>query len=63
MVKAFSYLRVSGKGQVQGDGLQRQRAAIKAYSKTAGYSIVREFADEGVSGAIETTDRPAFAEI
>ena len=28
-----------------------------------GYAIVREFADEGVSGAIETTDRPAFAEM
>jgi len=63
MVKAFSYLRVSGKGQVQGDGLPRQRAAIRAYAKTAGYTIVREFADEGVSGAIETTDRPAFAEM
>jgi DNA invertase Pin-like site-specific DNA recombinase len=63
MVKAFSYLRVSGKGQVQGDGLPRQRAAIKAYAKTAAYTIVREFADEGVSGAIETTDRPAFAEM
>jgi len=63
MVKAFSYLRVSGKGQVHGDGLPRQRAAIKAYAKTAGYTIVREFADEGVSGAIETTDRPAFAEM
>ena len=63
MVKAFSYLRVSGKAQVKGDGLPRQRAAIKAYTKASGYSIVREFADEGVSGAIETTDRPAFAEM
>ena len=63
MVKAFSYLRVSGKAQVKGDGLPRQRAAIKAYTKAPGYSIVREFADEGVSGAIETTDRPAFAEM
>jgi DNA invertase Pin-like site-specific DNA recombinase len=63
MVKAFSYLRVSGKGQVQGDGLPRQRAAIRTYAKANGYSIVREFADEGVSGAIETTDRPAFAEM
>jgi DNA invertase Pin-like site-specific DNA recombinase len=64
MVKAFSYLRVSGKGQVHGDGLPRQQAAIKAYAKTAGYTIIREFADEGMSGgAIETTDWPAFAEM
>jgi DNA invertase Pin-like site-specific DNA recombinase len=45
------------------DTLPRQRAAIKAYAKTAGYTVVREFADEGVSGAIETTARPAFAEM
>src|SRR5215831_2477548 len=58
MVKAFSYLRVSGKGQVQGDGLPRQRAAIRVYAKTAGYTIVREFADEGVSGT-NRDHRPA----
>ena len=63
MVKAFSYLRVSGKGQVTGDGFPRQRAAIKAYSKANGFTLVREFADEGVSGTIETTNRPAFAEM
>lgn len=63
MVKAFSYLRVSGKGQVSGDGFPRQRAAIKAYAKTNGFTVVREFADEGVSGAIETTNRAAFSEM
>jgi DNA invertase Pin-like site-specific DNA recombinase len=63
MTRAFSYLRVSGKGQVAGDGFPRQRAAIKAYAKANGYTMVREFADEGVSGAIETTGRPAFAEM
>ena len=63
MVKAFSYLRVSGKGQVSDDGFPRQRTAIKAYAKTNGFAMVREFADEGVSGAIETTNRPAFAEM
>lgn len=63
MTKAFAYLRVSGKGQVSGDGFPRQRAAIKAYAKTNGITLAREFADEGVSGAIETTNRPAFAEM
>jgi len=63
MVKAFSYLRVSGKGQVNGDGFPRQRAAIKAYAKANGFNMFREFADEGVSGAIETINRPAFAEM
>ncbi|MGO9242867.1 MAG: recombinase family protein [Bryobacteraceae bacterium] len=63
MTKAFSYLRVSGKGQASGDGFPRQRAAIRAYAKANGFVIAREFADEGVSGAIEATDRPAFAEM
>ena len=61
MVKAFSYLRVSGKGQVSGDGFPRQRAAIKAYAKASGFTLAGEFADEGVSGAIETMNRPEFA--
>jgi len=63
LTKAFSYLRVSGKGQVQGDGFPRQRAAIKAFAAAHGYKIVREFRDEGVSGATETLDRPAWGEL
>jgi DNA invertase Pin-like site-specific DNA recombinase len=63
MVKVYSYLRVSGKGQVQGDGLPRQRAAIRVVPKTAGHKIEQEFGDEGVSGAIETADRLAFDEM
>jgi hypothetical protein len=31
--KSIRYLRVSGKGQVQGGGLARQRAAIKPHVK------------------------------
>jgi DNA invertase Pin-like site-specific DNA recombinase len=50
MTKALSYLRVSGKGQVEGDGFPRQREAIARYAKTAGVEVVEEFRDEGVSG-------------
>src|SRR5690348_6229657 len=60
MLKAFSYLRVSGKAQVSGDGFPRQRQAIKTYAAANGYRIVKEWRDEGVSGAIETLDRPGF---
>jgi DNA invertase Pin-like site-specific DNA recombinase len=61
--KAFSYLRVSGKGQIEGDGFPRQRAAIKAYAAANGIKVVREFREEGVSGTIETMDRPGWAEM
>jgi DNA invertase Pin-like site-specific DNA recombinase len=60
VIKAFSYLRVSGKAQVTGDGFPRQRQAIKTYSAQHGYRIAHEYRDEGVSGAIETMDRPAW---
>ena len=63
MVKAFSYLRVSGKGQLQGDGFTRQRAAIKAYAAANDFKIVREFREEGVSGTVETLDRAAWSEM
>ncbi len=63
MVKAFAYLRVSGKGQVKGDGFPRQRAAIQAYAKTHDLKIVQWFEERGVGGAKESMDRPAFAEM
>lgn len=63
MTKAFAYVRVSGKGQVEGDGFPRQKAAIKAYAAANGYKIIREFREEGVSGTIETMDRAAWAEM
>jgi DNA invertase Pin-like site-specific DNA recombinase len=63
MQKAFAYLRVSGKGQIEGDGFTRQRAAIKAYGAANELRITREFREEGVSGTIETMDRPAWAEM
>lgn len=59
-MKAFSYLRVSGKSQIDGDGFPRQRAAINSRAKAIGAQIVKEFADEGVSGASDLDDRPAL---
>lgn len=59
-MKAFSYLRVSGKGQVDGDGFPRQRAKISAWAKANRCAIVREFVEEGISGTTEAIDRPAL---
>ena len=63
MQKAFAYLRVSGKGQVEGDGFTRQLAAIKAFAKERDIRIVRAFRDEGVSGSKDLENRPAFVEM
>lgn len=61
MKKAFAYLRVSGKGQVKGDGFPRQLQAIKTYSAEHGIRVVQVFREEGVAGGRESMDRPAWA--
>jgi DNA invertase Pin-like site-specific DNA recombinase len=63
MTKAFAYLRVSGKGQIDGDGFPRQLAAVKVYAAEHGFKIVKVFREEGVSGTVEGMDRPTWAEI
>jgi site-specific DNA recombinase len=59
-IPAFGYLRVSTEGQVDGDGLTRQRAAITEYAQTHNIRIVDWFTEEAVSGTMEAIDRPAF---
>lgn len=63
MVKAVSYLRVSGKGQIEGDGFPRQRETIARFSKAAGFEVVDEYRDEGVSGTRELDDREGLSEL
>jgi DNA invertase Pin-like site-specific DNA recombinase len=63
MTKAFAYLRVSGKGQIDGDGFPRQQSAVKSYAAEHGIKIVRVFREEGVSGTVEGMDRPTWAEM
>jgi len=60
---ALSYLRVSTKIQVDGDGFPRQREAIKLYAKSAGYEVVGEYTDDGVSGTRGLDDRPGLMEL
>jgi DNA invertase Pin-like site-specific DNA recombinase len=63
MTKAHAYLRVSGKGQVEGDGFTRQLKAIKDYAATHDFKIVNVYREEGVSGATESENRPAWTEL
>jgi DNA invertase Pin-like site-specific DNA recombinase len=58
--KAASYLRVSGLGQVEGDGFDRQRDAIKRYAKANGLKVAAEYSDGGVSGTSDADARPGL---
>jgi DNA invertase Pin-like site-specific DNA recombinase len=63
MKQAFAYLRVSGRGQINGDGFERQRTAINSFARNHRSQVVGEFRDEGVSGATETMERPGLVEL
>jgi DNA invertase Pin-like site-specific DNA recombinase len=58
---AYSYLRVSGKNQVEGDGFPRQRQAIERHAKANGLDLAGEYRDEGVSGTRDLDNRPGLA--
>lgn len=60
-MRLFSYLRVSSKGQVGGEGPDRQRDTIKAWAGSGNRTLVGEFFEAGVSGTVEGMDRPEFA--
>jgi DNA invertase Pin-like site-specific DNA recombinase len=63
MVKAVTYLRVSGAGQVDGDGFPRQREACSTYAARHGIEIVGEYRDEACSGCTDAMSRDAFCEM
>lgn len=62
-MKAYSYLRVSSVGQIDGDGFARQREAIAKRCKMKKGILVREFIESGVSGTLDAEDRPAMTEL
>ena len=59
-MKAFGYVRVSGKGQLDGDGFRRQEDAIREYCSKHRVEMVDVFKEQGISGTTEQDDRPAF---
>jgi DNA invertase Pin-like site-specific DNA recombinase len=59
--KAVAYYRTSSAANVGGDSEKRQRAAVEAYAKAAGYEIAETFYDAAVSGADPVHERPGFA--
>lgn len=61
-VKVYSYIRVSGRGQVGGEGPDRQRESISAFCQNKA-QLIGEFFEAGVSGTVEGMDRPKFSEM
>jgi len=61
--QAVSYLRVSGRGQSDGDGPERQRHAIDRFSRASKLTVVEEFTDIGVSGTKDLSARPGLARL
>ena len=60
---AVAYLRTSSAANVGADkdSDKRQRAAIEAYAKRAGFTIVDEYYDKAVRGADRIDERPGPA--
>ena len=59
-MRAFGYVRVSGRGQIDGDGPQRQRDAIQQFCGAQGIGRFDFFTEEAVSGTIDGLSRPVF---
>ncbi len=57
----YGYVRVSSKGQVDGDGPDRQRDAIEKFCAKNSLQLAEHFTEEGVSGTTEALDRPEFS--
>src|SRR5215213_8804970 len=63
LIKAVVYLRTSSAANTgtDKDSEKRQRVAIEAFAKAAGYEVADSYYDEAVSGADHITARPGFA--
>ena len=63
LTPAVAYFRTSSMTNVgeNGDTLKRQREAIEAFARTAGYAIIGEYTDDAVKGRDPVNQRPGFA--
>src|ERR1035437_9726533 len=62
-MRAFGYVRVSGRGQIDGDGPQRQRDAIQKFCYDYSLNPLSFFMEEAVSGTIDGLSRPVFLQM
>lgn len=59
-MKVFAYLRVSGKGQIDGYGFDRQLESVTAFCVQQGYELEQVFKEQ-VSGTTGEEERQEFA--
>ena len=64
-VEAVAYIRTSLAANVgpDKDSDKRQRVAIEGFAKRAGFAVIGEFSDPGVSGADPIETRPGFSSL
>jgi len=60
-MKAATYMRCSGDGQILGDTWDRQREVIIKYASNNDVEVVSEFRDEGVTGKMELENREGLS--
>ncbi len=63
MTTAAIYARVSSDEQVAKGTIENQLYACRTYCEQAGYEVIEEFRDDGVSGTIPLIDRPSGARL
>lgn len=61
-MKIVAYTRVSGKGQICGEGRDRQKESIDRFCAAHNLINKGEFFDS-ISGTVDSLDRPAFVEM
>lgn len=61
MIEAVGYLRVSGSGQLKGDGFTRQEKNIRKYAKQNNLTITKIYKEEAVKG--KEYIRPALTDL
>lgn len=59
----IAYLRVSSDSQVDGYGLDSQRAAVLRWAESQRFRVIRFVQDAGVSGTVDALDRPGLSEV
>jgi DNA invertase Pin-like site-specific DNA recombinase len=61
-MNAYSYLRTSADDRDKA-GIAVQRAGVNAFAVQRGFTVAREFVDDGISGTIPMDVRPSGAEL